>query len=419
MAIALAPQKLRLWGALAGTLGQCSVPACARPLSASARGDLERWRLDRWRRLESRAGALAPRDASAWYELLAFERWRTRRPPRALPANALSLFYSVKSMVPRGVQIALRRWLAGYQGNPRFPEWPFERAGRDLLEIALADLLLEAGVETMCFSWFWPDGADAATLLTHDVESEQGLAYAPTVAQWEERHGFRSSFNIVGEWYKVDVGVVRELAHRGHEIGSHGIYHDASLFSSRAEFDRQLPKLHACARQLGAVGFRSPSTHRIVEWLAELPFSYDCTMPHSDPYEPIPGGTATIWPFFHGDVVEIPYTAPQDHTLFTVLQHTDSSLWRDQLLRIVDGHGVFQMLTHPDPDCLGRAVAGRAYRDLLARIADTTGLWVPLPRELARWWRGRAGGETAAMKGVAAWDGSTVEYGPGPVDHGG
>ena len=126
----------------------------------------------------------------------------------------------------------------------------------------------------------------------------------------------------------------------------------------------------------------------MVDWLCDLPFSYDCTMPHSDPYEPIPGGTATAWPFFHGDVVELPYTAPQDHTLYNLLGHRDSTLWRTQLDTLSLTPSV-QTITHPDEGYLARPEVGRAYCELLDSIAAHQDIWVALPRDVAAWWRSR------------------------------
>jgi peptidoglycan/xylan/chitin deacetylase (PgdA/CDA1 family) len=399
-----------LRGALATTLGTLSFAPEALPLTDGARRELRRWRDHRWDELEQRAGRLASRDASTWYELLALERWRNDAKTSGLPPAALSLFYRVKRLIPRSVQLDLRRRLIKRQGSPLFPAWPFEVAGSDLVRIALADALLDRGVDTTRFPWFWPGGATAAVTLTHDVESADGLTHASAVAEWEEHHGFRSSFNIVSDWYPIDMDQVHHLESRGHEIGSHAIHHDRSLFASRQAFERQLPVLREAAECLGAVGFRSPATHRVVDWLSELPFSYDCTMPHSDPYEPIPGGTATIWPFFHGNVVELPYTVPQDHTLFNLLDHQDSRLWQQQLDQIVTCNGLVEMLTHPDPAYLGRPVIGQAYREILRLIAERDDVWVALPREVAAWWRQRAEDAHPSADALARWTGATISY---------
>lgn len=398
--------------ALPATVGELSPAPEARTLGDADRAALERWCNRRWIALEHRAGRLADRDAGEWYELLAYERWRAEGTGGGLPPAVLSAFYRGRKLVPRRVQLALRRWLIRRQGTPEFPSWPFESAGYDLLRIHLAEAMLEHGVEEVRFPWFWPEGSRAAVVLSHDIESAQGVFGAITVAGWEEELGFRSSFNVVADWYPIDEDRLEELRRRRHEIGSHAIHHDRSLFSSRAEFERQLPLLQESAERLGAVGFRSPATHRVVEWLSELPFAYDCTMPHSDPYEPIPGGTATVWPFFHGDVVEIPYTAPQDHTLFNLLGHRDGSVWHAQLERIVACGGLFQPITHPDPEYLGQPAAGKAYRTLLRTISERDDLWVARPRDVAEWWHQRAAGLTNGRNGVARWSGGELEIAP-------
>lgn len=400
---------------LAETLGPLSDPGGAR-LSPRQGAELRRYRESCWQQLEARAGSLAERDPAVWYELLVSEAWRAGGGTGSLPPWALAFFYRVKPLLPRAAQLSLRRLLIKVKPKCPFPAWPFEPAGWQLLQIALADELLERGRGELRFPWFWPGEMRAAATLTHDVESEEGLARATVVAGWEEQRGLRSSFNIVGDWYPIDGPQLRLLARRGHEIGAHGIYHDRSLFSSRESFEAQLPRLRALAERLGAVGFRSPATHRVVEWLAELPFAYDCTMPHSDPYEPIPGGTATIWPFFHGDVVELPYTAPQDHTLFNLLGYRDGTLWCEQLERVVERNGLFQALTHPDPGYLGRGDVGCAYGELLDAIAGREDVWFALPREVASWWRRRRHGLTPRQSGRAVWTGVEIALAPAGRD---
>jgi len=406
-------------GALATTVGPLLDDSTAATLTATDRAAITSWREARWTALEDRAGILSARDAGGWYELLVRERWREEKSTGGLPSVALDLFSRIKRFIPRSLQLGMRRRLIRRQGHPVFPEWPFEGAGADLVRIAIADALLERGADTVRFPWFWPDGARAAVTLTHDVESADGLSRAPVIAGWEEKRGFRSSFNVVSDWYPIDMEQVTQLADRGHEIGSHGIHHDRSLFASRDSFERQLPLLREAAERLGAVGFRSPATHRVVEWLPELPFSYDCTMPHSDPYEPIPGGTATAWPFFHGDVVELPYTASQDHTLFNLLGHHDCTVWREQLAQVIACNGLFQTITHPDSEYLGQPVIADAYRELLDAIVHEDDVWVALPRDVADWWRRRRAGLTPREDGVARWTGSSVELLPetAPAKH--
>jgi hypothetical protein len=130
------------------------------------------------------------------------------------------------------------------------------------------------------------------------------------------------------------------------------------------------------------------------EWLDELPVAYDCTIPHSDPYEPQPGGCCSPWPFMLGRLVELPYTLPQDHTLFTLLRRRSADVWLEQAAALEERHGLIQCLSHPDPGYLGDADKRALYAEFLDAVADRPGLWKALPREVASWWRRRDAGQT-------------------------
>src|SRR5206468_3945922 len=176
-------------------------------------------------------------EQAAW--LLVTEAWRERAAGPALSARQLDLFYRIKRFVPRSTQLALRRILIRRQGSPVFPRWPFEPSLVELLRLYVACIARFTGVDDVRFRWFWPHSARGALILTHDVESAEGLRLAVELADLEEERGFRSSFNVVADWYPLDHGILRELRRRGFEIGIHGIYHDRSLFASRASFERQ------------------------------------------------------------------------------------------------------------------------------------------------------------------------------------
>ena len=209
-------------------------------------------------------------------------------------------------------------------------------------------------------------------IFTHDVETGDGLRRALELADLEQERGFRSSFNVVAGDYPIDDGILRELADRGFEIGLHGLHHDRSLFSSRAEFERQLPALAEAAERFGSHGFRSPATHRVLEWLPELPALYDCTVPHSDRYEPQPGGCCSLWPYSIGRIVELPWTLPQDHILFTLLRQRSAAVWLQQVQEIERRFGLIQCLSHPDRGYLGDADKRAHYVELLDALARTT-----------------------------------------------
>ena len=323
--------------------------------------------------------------AEAYLNFVA-ERWTASSSRRGLTPRQLNAFYNVKRYIPRKVQILARRLLIRRQGLPEFPAWPLDTSVSRLLRFYTYCVLVSRQQTEAAFRWFWPAPYRAAVIHTHDVETADGLPLAVELADLEEDHGFRSSFNL-GGWYEVDPGVVRELTGRGFEVGVHGLRHDRSLFSSRSAFDAQKPQLANLAGRLGAEGFRSPSTYRVFDWLAELPFSYDCSIPHSDPFEPQPGGCCSLWPFFIGGVAELPYTLPQDYTLFTLLGQRSPALWLEGADRIVQENGLIHTLSHPDRGYLGDPGNRDRYREFLVALSERNEIWKPLPRELAAWWR--------------------------------
>jgi len=316
------------------------------------------------------------------------ETWRDGASRRGLSARQLAVFYRARSLVPRRLQLAARRRLIRRQGVPDFPRWPRDTSVSSLLRFYAACLLRASGRDQGEFIWFWPEGKHAAVVLTHDVEKEGGIRLSLELADLEEACGFRSSFNF-GAWYDVDPGILRELRGRGFEVGMHGLTHDRMLFSSREAFEERLPGLAELAKRLGAVGFRSPATHRVFDWLAELPVEYDCTIPNSDPYEPLPGGCCSLWPFFIGSIVELPYTLPQDHTLLTLLGHRSPNLWLEQVAGIEREHGLVQCVSHPDRGYLGDPDKRAVYAEFLRGLGERENLWRALPRDAASWWRRR------------------------------
>ena len=61
--------------------------------------------------------------------------------------------------------------------------------------------------------------------------------------------------------------------------------------------------------------------------MPRLGFDYDSSYSDTDPYEPQPGGCCSYLPYFNENMVELPITLPQDHTLFSILQRPDADVW--------------------------------------------------------------------------------------------
>jgi peptidoglycan/xylan/chitin deacetylase (PgdA/CDA1 family) len=302
--------------------------------------------------------------------------------------RALGAYYLAKPLIPRRAQLAARRVYARRQARRAQLGWPIEPALVHELHRRLREESDRRGGEAVPFVNFWPDRKRFAFVLTHDVEGPAGLANIERVLELERRHGLRSAWNLVAEDYEIPSGLFERLRAAGCEIALHGVTHDGSLFASRREFEAQLPRIERYLREWGAVGFRSPATHRNAAWMPELGCLYDSSFPDTDPFEPQAGGCRSILPFFLGELVELPITLPQDHTLFEILRVRSSELWIGKCRWLIAARGLVNVLVHPD------YVIGRErldlYDQLLSYLAAQSDGWHALPRDVASWWRARA-----------------------------
>lgn len=233
----------------------------------------------------------------------------------------------------------------------------------------------------------WPGGCDFGFVLTHDVETSEGMRHIARIADREESLGLRSSWNLIPYKYKIDRGLVRDLQSRGFEIGIHGYNHDGQLYSSRKIFERRAIAINVAIQKYGAVGFRSPMVHRNLNWLQSLDIDYDSSCFDIDPYQAAPGGVGSLWPFIAGKFVELPYTLPQDHTLFVALGERDDRIWKDKLEFIIRHQGMALMLTHPD--YLTGQRESEIYFRFIESVTEIGNFWHATPKEVSRWWRER------------------------------
>jgi peptidoglycan/xylan/chitin deacetylase (PgdA/CDA1 family) len=307
----------------------------------------------------------------------------------------LSLYYALKPALPRQLQLAVRRAYARRQAGREFPAWPLEPILVERREAELRELVRANGGEPLQVPNPWPDHKRFASVLTHDVEGPLGIANIERVLEVEARHGVVSSWTFVAEWYDIPDGTFDLIRSSGCEVGLHGIKHDGRLFQSRARFEADLPKIRDYAEAWQVDGFRSPATGRNAEWMHELPVAYDSSFPDSDPFEPQPGGCCSILPFEFGDVIELPITLLQDHTLFAILGERTPRLWLDKAAWIECHQGLVNVITHPDYLADPKLLA--LYDHYLHHMRRREDCWHALPREVASWWRGRESDPRASL----------------------
>ena len=339
-----------------------------------------RWPFETGDEWPAQDAAVAPDQVDPSHYLL--ERYIERPRPAAL-----SLYYRVKPAIPRPVQLAVRRAYARVQARRPFPRWPVEPL---LVEAQREEIRrrLSGRDGTLPFVNFWPDRARFGFMFTHDVEGPSGVQAIPRLLEIEQRHGIVSSWNFVAEEYNVDPILFAELRSVGCEVALHGIKHDGRLFENRERFEAALPKIRHYMEQWGAVGFRSPATLRRAEWMHELATvgcMYDSSFWDTNPFEPQPGGCCSIFPYRIGDLVELPITLLQDHTMLEILRDEDIARWRDKTRWIMHEHGLVNLLVHPDYMDSERRL--RLYSEFLDFLRSQPNGWHALAADVASWWK--------------------------------
>jgi len=307
----------------------------------------------------------------------------------------LNLYYLLKPAIPQTARFALRhcyalplRWMIR-------ASWPIRRTSHDVPG-----------------GWpGWPNGKSFAFVLSHDVEGRKGLERCGAVAELEMRLGFRSSFNFVPEGeYTAPAAVRALLDEQGFEIGVHDLHHDGSLYRSWTSFREQAKRINHYLAAWGAVGFRSGFMFHNLNWLKDLDIAYDASTFDTDPFEPQPDGVRTIFPFWvprtvASGYVEMPYTLPQDVSLFLVLKQTNITVWMRKLEWVAAHGGLALLNVHPDYLAFdGRSrpctYPAKLYEAFLEHVAIRYGdrCWHALGRDVAKYVASHAHAAGTALK---------------------
>jgi len=309
-------------------------------------------------------------------------------------------YYLLKPLLPRWAQIRIRRMYVQFLRSACGPVWPID-------ERACA---APAGWRG------WPEGRRFALVLTHDVETARGQARCLRLLQVEQARRFRSSFNFVAESYPTDAALFAAMRRHGYELGLHGLHHRRNPFRSRRIFSEQAPRINRYLRDWNAAGFRAPCMYHNLEWMHDLHIEYDASTFDTDPFEPQPDGVCTIFPFWVAGTdgrtvyLELPYTLPQDFTLFILLRETTIDIWKRKLDWIVSKGGMALLITHPDYMAFEgerptwEEYPASLYEEFLDYVQARYGgqYWNPLPREMARHWKESLNGWLNPAEDVAA-----------------
>nr|CBX31451.1 hypothetical protein N47_E49630 [uncultured Desulfobacterium sp.] len=299
-------------------------------------------------------------------------------------------YYLIKNILPRWLQIYIRRMVLMRKRHKYKDVWPVdERAAKPPQ------------------GWAgWPDQKKFALVLTHDVENAKGHDNCKKLAEADESFGFRSSFNFVAKDYPVSEALRQYLTERGFEVGVHGLHHDKNPFRSTAIFRKQAAEVNRCLKEWNAAGFRCPSMYHDLEMLHELNIEYDCSTFDTDPFEPQPDGVHTIFPFRvsgnskQKDYIELPYTLPQDFLLYILMREKNIDIWKNKLDWIAENGGMALFTTHPnyisfDGQLHYEEYPLGFYTEFLEYIKSKYEgqYWHALPKDMARFWTDNFGSQ--------------------------
>jgi hypothetical protein len=291
------------------------------------------------------------------------------------------VFYRIKPFVSRVLQLYIRRLVAWRRFSESSHLWPIDS---------------NSGVPPPGWQG-WPEGKQFALVLSHDVDTAKGCRNVLKLADLEERLGFRSCFNFVPERYgKISLKLIEKLKQRGFGVSVHGLKHDGKLFSSRKIFNEQAKRINAYLSEWGTAGFTTPSMICNHEWMHELSINYATSTFDTDPFEPVPVGVRTIFPYWvsgsyhQSGFLELPYTLAQDFTLFVILRQKDIEIWKEKLAWIVSNGGMALLNTHPDymsfsdQNCGWEEYHVKLYRKFLKHVKTVYKgrCWLALPSQV-------------------------------------
>lgn len=293
-------------------------------------------------------------------------------------------YYYIRPLIPRSFQIALRRQLIFRKRLKYRHIWPIDPSAGKPPE-----------------GWTgWPDQKKFALVLQHDVDTQKGHDKCRDLMALEESLGFRSLFSFVPERYNVSESLRNDLLDKGFDIGVHGLKHDGKLFLSKKIFQERATHINRYLKEWNSVGFCSPSMHHNLDWMHLLKIKYSISTFDTDPFEPQPDSAGTIFPFWvqrgsnKTGFVELPYTLPQDHSLFIIMKETSIDIWKQKLDWIAEKGGMALLNSHPDyMNYCGRKLTieeypTKYYEEFLNYIKSNYAgqYWHALPKDIARFW---------------------------------
>ncbi len=247
------------------------------------------------------------------------------------------------------------------------------------------------------------DGRPVPVLLTHDVDTAEGLATLPRLLAVEESLGLASLVFLVTHRYPWDRAALTRLHERGHAFGVHDTTHDNRLaYLPPAKVEARIRRAREALGPLDSGAFRAPAFLRsaaLYDGLARARVRMDFSTNDSALVWPHPGdGLGSPWPVRYAGLAVVPTTLPRDGELLALgLGRTAAlELCQHKALQLAHVGAPVVLLTHSDPTFTDTEDRIDEYGELLAWLRASRRFLLIPPMEVLAELERRARGELAA-----------------------
>jgi len=304
-----------------------------------------------------------------------------------------SKLYRLITNLPIAYNLApkhLRDWFMREQSRP--DDFLFcDKLSLDALRFVLVRAIEKSSSKKL-HGKMW-NGKKHVFMLTHDVDTREGLGRAKKLKKTEDRYDLPSAWYIPSKKYRLEPEAIREFADHG-EVGAHDTKHDGKL--GQISGDKLIERLLEARKMLEGIirkqvkGFRAPllqHSFKIIHALRNAGYAYDTSIPTWEPKHPETmkaHGIATVYPMTIEGITEIPITLPQDHQLLNVLGLSPEEAlkeWMTMMDFIKNIGGMSTILIHPDHK-LAFPENSMMYDELLNMIASDSDVLVSLPMDM-------------------------------------
>lgn len=235
----------------------------------------------------------------------------------------------------------------------------------------------------------WPKNYKYCVVLTHDVESKKGLKDLSKLLDIERKHNVFSTINFISNSYKIGDSFVKSIKSEGFDVGCHGYNHDNRLiFLKDKKLKERFENMNKFAQKHGIHGFRSPSLMRskkLFEYISKH-FKFDSSIPDTERNSQmgVSTGCGSIYPFYIGDLLEIPLTLPQDSNLvpYEYMPEQVLTLWLMKLKWIKKMGGIVVLNTHSESHLILKKRYPEIYDLFLSNLVSDRDAWITTLQEV-------------------------------------